>query len=100
MIFHCYVKLPEDIFHLLGKEIPTDFHIFQRGRAQPSTRSFGRGTTGATHFSTFGAPQRQSAELFFAALARYQDGQDAQWMLDEDHDDLSAFFFGVPACSC
>jgi len=25
------------IFHILGIMIPTDFHIFQRGRAQPPT---------------------------------------------------------------
>jgi hypothetical protein len=43
--------------------------------------SSGSGVLNGTRFA-LGAVQRQSAELFFAALAGYQDGPASQWMLD------------------
>ena len=69
------------IFFKMGTASTTNQEVTAAMQLLRWHMSSGSGVLNGTR-SALGAVQRQSAELFFAALAGYQDGPGSQWMLD------------------
>ena len=87
------------IFFKMGTASTTNQEVTAAMQLLRWHMSSGSGVLNGTRFA-LGAVQRQSAELFFAALAGYQDGPASQWMLDCAWWSLCFCCFFVVYCWC